>query len=80
MKDVKKVIVEKFNMGDCLGLEALKSIATKEDCKVIDKLISNSWKVCNGIYNDDEEIYHQQKRKIFIKYGFKFDCNGEITH
>jgi hypothetical protein len=76
---MKDIIIKNYQLADCLGLEALKTIATKEDCKVIDKLIADSWKVCDGIYNDDEEIYHQQKREIFIKYGFRFDDGGEIT-
>lgn len=78
MENIREMIAEKFNMGDCLGFEALKGIATKEDCKLLDKLIDDSWKVCDGVYENDEEVYYNQKRDIFIKYGFKFDGNGEL--
>lgn len=76
---MKDIIIEKYQLADCLGLEALKTIATKEDYKVLDKLINDSWKMHNGTYENDEEIYHQQKREIFMKYGFKFDNDGELT-
>lgn len=72
MNDIRETIIEKYNMGDCLGFEALKNIATEEDCKELDELIEISWKVVDSTYENEDE-YHKRKRNIFIKYGFKFD-------
>lgn len=78
MNNIREMIVEKYNMADCLGFEALKNIATEEDCKKLDELIRISWEVADGIYENEEE-YFERKENIFIKYGFNFDCGDLIT-
>lgn len=77
MNNTKEMIIEKYNMADCLGFEELKKIATEKDCKELDELIAISWEVADGTYENEEE-YHERKENIFIKYGFKFDC-GDMT-
>jgi hypothetical protein len=74
---VREFIAEKYNLGDCLGFEALKLIATEEDCKVLDELIKTSWEVVDGTC-ENEEQYYELREKIFTKYGFKFDA-GDMT-
>ena len=72
----KQYIAERFNCGDCEGLEALKSIASKEDIFEINRLIDESWKVVES-KSDDEEKYLDDVRIIFNRYGFEFDSCGE---
>lgn len=77
MKTIRKEIIEDFNMGDYLGFEKLKAIATKEDQEILSHLINESWKVVYGIHNN-EEAYHENKRNIFLKYEFDFDNNDQL--
>lgn len=74
---MKQYILELFNLGDCEGLAALKTIAAKEDLNEIDRLIGESWKVVEGV-SDNESKYHDDVRNIFSKYGFQFNAYGEM--
>ena len=77
MKSIRKQIVEKYNMADFLGFEALKEIATESDQKELDDLIRISGEMEEGVY-ENEERYIERKRKIFTKYGFRFVC-GDLS-
>lgn len=73
----RKAVVEKYNMADCLGFEALKEIATEKDRKELDELIKISGDMEAGIF-ENEEQYIERKQKIFVEYGFKFNY-GDLS-
>lgn len=70
-EDIINKIIERYDMGDCLGFEELKNIATEEDCELLDKLIEDSWKLVDGTLADEDD-YFNRKKNIFNKYGFIF--------
>lgn len=72
-------IAKCYNMGDCLGFEALQTIAEKEDKRQLQQLIEDSWKVSDGSIEDEEE-YHKRKIRMFEKYGFQFEKGECVGH
>lgn len=70
-------VCDRYNMGDCEGLKALKEIANPCDWNEIDRLIDESWKVVE-VTSESEENYHDAKWMMFRSYGFDFDDMGEM--